>query len=252
MGFSFEGIKNELASEKFRLLYLQMQVANPSILTFQNFPALLSFFTEQTGDYERQDAIMRCLVNHYLLGGPYEILSSVFLVLFLPTIAKLFGMGRRACWNVPDEDIAQEISILLLQSIKETDPALPKIANRFIGALKNKFQKFIKIKIKEANVETTYDDTFAVFAHHEDSDGEDYDQTKKPVEQYDLPKFRLWLDELLRKRKITKKDKRLLIATMIDGKVLKKIVPKHEYEKYKARLRRFKIANKKLFAKLLI
>ena len=248
MGFSFDGIKNELASEKFRLLYLQMQVANPSMMTFQNFPALISFFRKRTGDYEREDTVMRYLVTHYQKGGSYEILSSIFLILFLPTVGKLYHMGRKACWQVPDEDIAQEISILLLQSIKETDPALPKVSNRFTGSLKNKFQKFIKAKIKQTQGETAYDDEFSVSAHDEKNDY----QTKKPVEEYDLTKFRLQLDELLRKRKITKKDKWLLIATMIDGKVLKKIVPKHEYEKYKARIRRFKKANKKLFAKLLI
>ena len=248
MGFSFEGIKNELASEKFRLLYLQMQVANPAILTFQNFPALISFFRKRTGDYEREDTIMRCLVIHYQKGGPYEILSSVFLILYLPTVGALFDMGQRACWQVPDEDISQEISILLLQSIKESDPTLPKVSSRFTGALKNKFQKFLKEKVDQAQRETAYDDEFTVSAHDEKNDY----QTKNSVEEYDLTKFRLQLDELLRKRKITKKDKRLLIATIIDGKVLKKIVPKHEYEKYKARLRRFKKANKKLFAKLLI
>ncbi len=92
----------------------------------------------------------------------------------------------------------------------------------------------------------------AVFAPDEESEGEGDDKTTKQLEEYDLAKFRLWLDELIRKRKITKKDKRLLIATTIEGKVLKKIVPKKEYEKYKARLRRFKKANKKMFAKLMI
>ena len=252
MDFSFGVIRSELASEKFRLLYLQMQSANPTVLTFPSFPDLLSFFQEQTGDYEKQDSIMRCLVMNYQQGGPYKILSSVFLVLFEPVILKLFGLGRRACWNVPDEDIAQEINILLLQSIRETNPALPQISNRFTGALKNKFQKFIKGKIKEAKGETAYDDTLAVFAPDEESDGEGDDQKTKKVEEYDLAKFRRQLDELIRKRKITKRDKRLLIATMIEGKVLKKIVPKNEYEKYKARLRRFKKANKKMFAKLMI
>ena len=195
---------------------------------------------------------MRQLVIYYQKGGPYEILSSIFLVLFLPTVGKLYHMGRKVCWEVPDEDIAQEISIMLLQSIKETNPALPKVSNRFTGALKNKFQKFIKEKIKEAKGETAYDDTFTVFALDENSEWEGDDQIAKQAEEYDLPKFRQQLDELIRKRKITKKDKRLLIATLIDGKVLKKIVPKNEYEKYKARLRRFKKANKKMFAKFMI
>ncbi len=146
MGFSFDGIESELASEKFRHTYLQMQMANPAILAFQNFPDLISFFRQQTGDYERQDEIMRCLVIHYQKGGPYEILSSIFLVLFLPIVGKLYRMGRKACRQVPGEDIVQEISILLLQSIKETDPALPKVSSRFTGVLKNKFQKFIKAK----------------------------------------------------------------------------------------------------------
>jgi hypothetical protein len=252
MDFSFGVIRSELASEKFRLLYLQMQSANPNVLTFPSFPDIIYFFQKQTGDYEKQDTIMRCLVMNYQQGGPYNILSSVFLVLFEPVILKLFGLGRRACWSVPDEDIAQEINILLLQSIRETDPDLPQVSNRFTGALKNKFQKFIKEKIKEAKGETAYDDTLAVFAPDEESEGEGDDQTTKQVEEYDLAKFRLHLDELIRKRKITKKDKRLLIATMIEGKVLKKIVPKNEYEKYKARLRRFKKANKKMFAKLMI
>jgi len=252
MDFSFGVIRSELASEKFRLLYLQMQRANPTVLGFPSIPDLLSFFQERKGDYEKQDAIMRCLVMHYQQGGPYKILSSVFLVLFEPVILKLFGLGRRACWNIPDEDIAQEINILLLQSIRETNPALPQVSNRFTGALKNKFQKFIKEKIKEAKGETAYDDTSAVFAPDEESEREGDDQTAKQLEEYDLAKFRLQLDELIRKRKITKKDKRLLIATMIEGKVLKKIVPKNEYEKYKARLRRFKKANKKMFAKIMI
>lgn len=252
MDFSFGVIRSELASEKFRLLYIQMQRANPTVLSFPSIPDIISFFQKRTGDYEMQDAIIRCLVMHYQQGGPYKILSSVFLVLFEPVILKLFGLGRRACWNIPDEDIAQEINILLLQSIRETNPALPQVSNRFTGALKNKFQKFIKEKIKEAKGETAYDDTLAIFASDENSEGEGDDQITKQIEEYDLAKFRLQLDELIRKRKITKKDKRLLIATMIEGKVLKKIVPKNEYEKYKARLRRFKKANKKLFAKLLI
>ncbi len=150
MDFSFGVIRSELASEKFRLLYLQMQSANPNVLTFPSFPDIIYFFQKQTGDYEKQDTIMRCLVMNYQQGGPYNILSSVFLVLFEPVILKLFGLGRRACWSVPDEDIAQEINILLLQSIRETDPDLPQVSNRFTGALKNKFQKFIKEKIKEA------------------------------------------------------------------------------------------------------
>jgi len=106
----------------------------------------------------------------------------------------------------------------------------------------------VTAKIEQANGETSYHDEFSVSAQDEEKDY----QKRKPVEEYDLPKFHLKLDELLRKRKMTKMDKRLIIATMIDGKVLKKIVPKNEYEKYKARIRRFKKANKKMFAKLLI
>ncbi len=230
MGFSFSGIHRELASERFQRLYEELQMEYSLLASFPSASALISFFHDAGNrEYGLKDAILSFLVTAYRRGDRYGQLTPFFIALFTNAIASVYRMSKRINNRLDDEEFFQDVCVLLLQIVKEVKIAPQKVALQITNHLKNESWRLANRSLAQSSLEvaTDMDRIVSLAGSHEDMDIEP-----------EIPDAYALLDHLVRRRVITQADRKIILATVIDGKSLKTISDPRQYEKLKKRRQR--------------
>ena len=236
MGFSFAAIRKDLGSERFRRFYRSLKTECPELLSFPDHDALLLFFHDETQDLDRKDAILFELFTLYRIGSRYLDLAPFFIVLFTPALVSIYAHGKRKCPGIDQEDLLQEICLQLIQVIQEIEIVPYKVAARIVGALRNRVRALLNRRLREEFSGLAVDLGDGFEAIRSDAAGPDEELVK--IER-DMPDMIAILDHLVRIRRITGEDKKMIIATFVEGKSLNVIATSStEYERLKKRRQR--------------
>ena len=268
MGFSFAGLRKELESTAFRALYKTLRTECPLLAPFADPYALIAFFHDREADYEKKDRILHDLVGRYRQGGRYEALASFFLVLFAPVMANLNARGRWLYAEIGDEDLIQAICLVFLQTIRTTEIAPHKVAAQIAGRVKNHVRGILRRRIRERRQAcpgsregplqpsatghrflTGVDEDFP---EEERSDaasvlwerlGGESATDQLPDDEGSMlpsvPDVSALLDDLERRKVISRADRELIETTVIDGFSLKDLASSPaEYQRLKKRRQR--------------
>lgn len=247
MGLSFSAYRKELSSRRFKRAYEALKADCPSISSFADHGDLIKFFHDRAADPVRKDAILFELVTLYRRDERHPAIAPLFVVLFTPAMSNIYAYARRKYPTIDREDLIQDLCLLLLQIIGESDIAPFKVAGRIAMELRNRFrsilnrisgEEFIPIKGDGTDEFETVHAGTGAFA-----DGVTDDAKWTVIE------MTAFLDRLIRERRITKQDKRIIVKTLIEGKPLKDVVSPTDYDRLKQR--RLKVIEliKKYFAK---
>jgi len=247
MGLSFSAYRKELTSRRFKKAYEALRSDCPELSSFADHGDLVAFFHDRTADPDRKDAILFKLVNLYRRDRRHRDVAPLFIVLFTPAMSNIYAYARRKFPAIDREDLIQDLCLLLLQIIGESDIASFKVAGRIAMELRNRFrsvlnripgEEFIPIKGDGTDEFETVHAGTGAFA------GGVTDDSK-----WTFIEMAALLDRLIRERKITKQDKRIIVKTLIEGKPLKEVIPPSDYDRQKHR--RLKVIEliKKYFAK---
>jgi len=245
MGLSFSSYRKELSSRGFRRAYEVLRAECPELFLFTQPDDLIAFFHDQAADLDRKDAILFDLVSHYRNDNRHRNIASLFIVLFTPALASIYTHTRRRHPGIDREDLIQDLCLFLIQIIRERDITPYKVAGRIVGELRNRVrgllspipdERFVALK-GDGTDECESNRTYAA------DDGED-----DRIEQI-VTETAAFLDHLIRARKITKQDKRMIMETLIKGKSLKDIVSSRDYDRLKRRRHRIMGLIKKHFSK---
>lgn len=217
----------------------------PDLFPYADHTAMIAFFHDQTGDLDRKDVILFELITRYRKDNRFRDIAHLFIVLFTPALASIYAYSRRRCPCIDRDDLIQDICLLLFQIIKEIEIIPYKVAGRIIGELRNRVRTLLNLSHGEEFVALKGDGTykFEISQTYAAAEGED-----NQIERI-IMETTAFLDHLIRMRKITKQDKRIVTATLIGGKSLKDVLPPSDYDRLKHR--RLKIIGliKKHFAK---
>ncbi len=244
MGLSFSGYRKELSSRRFKRAYEGLRAECPVLFPFAAGD-LIAFFHDQAADLDRKDAILFDLVTRYRNDNRHRDIAPLFIVLFTPALASIYTSARRRHPGIDREDLIQDLCLFLIQVIRESAITPYKVAGRIIGELKNRVRGLLSPIPDERVVALKGDgtDEFESNRTYDASDGED-----DRIEQI-VAETAAFLDRLIRARKITKQDKRMIMETLIKGKSLKDIVSPGDYERLKRRRLRIMGLIKKHFSK---
>lgn len=230
MGFSFSGIHRELASEQFQRLYEELRMESPLLASFPSASALISFFHDaKNKEYVLKDAILFLLITAYRRRDRYSQLAPFFITLFTNAIASVYRMSKKINKRLDDEEFFQEVCVTLLQIVKESKISPHKVALQIMNHLKNESWRLANRSLAQSRLEVATDMTRIIAA----GGGRD-DTDSEP----DIPDAHTLLDDLVRRRVITQADRKIILATVIDGKSLKTISDPGQYEKLKKRRQR--------------
>jgi hypothetical protein len=240
MGLPFSGIKKELASERFEGLYDELRAECPLLHAFPSPPSLISFFHDSGNkEYDLKDSILSYLIAAYHRGDKYGCLAPFFIALFTNAIASVYSMSRKMNNRLDDEEFFQDVCVILLSIIREATIAPHKVAMQITDKLKNETWRLVNRNRTQSRIEVTADiDSFASLAGgNEAADSEP-----------DIPDAYTLLAELVQRRVITKADKKVIIATVIEGKSLRDVSDPKHYEGIKKRRQRTILAIKQYLA----
>jgi len=232
MGFTFSGIRGELAAKRFRKFFQQLREECPTLFPFPDHDSLLTFFHDQIQDLDRKDAILFELVTLYRKDVRYRDLAPLFIVLFTPALTNIYAHGRRRRPGIDQEDLLQDICLLLIQTIKEIEIIPYKVAGRIIGELRNRVRTLLNERPGEEFVELKGDGTDE-FETGQAIAAAGNDESEEI--EWIIAEITAFLDHLIRVRKITKKDKQIIMDTFIGGKALKAVLPPSDYDRLKHR-----------------
>jgi hypothetical protein len=236
MGFSFSSIRKELASESFRRFFHQLRAESSGLLPFPDHDSLISFFHDEAQDLDTKDSLLFDLVMLYRRGSSCRDLAPFFIALFTPTLASIYGHGKRKCPGIDRADLIQDICLHLIQVIGEIEITPYKVAGRIVGALRNRIRTLLNRRLRE--------EIFEVFAGGSDEFGDMrtdvINDDREPGDgETDKPDLTAVMDHLVRIRQITIADRKMITATLIGDKSLKEIAPTPaEYERLKKRRQR--------------
>ena len=246
MGLSFSGFRKELSSRGFRRAYEGLRAECPVLFPFADPGDLIAFFHDQAADLDWKDAILFDLVTHYRKGNRHRDIASLFIVLLTPALASIYTHTRRRHPGIDREDLIQDLCLFLIQIIRESAITPYKVAGRIVGELRNRVRGLLSPIPDEGFVALKGDGTDEFESNRTYAtagDGED-DRFEQIVTE-----TAALLDHLIRVRKITKQDKRMIMETLIKGKPLKDIVSPGDYDHLKRRRLRIMGLIKKHFSK---
>jgi hypothetical protein len=246
MGLSFSSYRKELSSHGFKRAYEGMRAECPELFTFADPGDLIAFFHDQAADLDRKDAILFDLVTRYRNDNRHRDIAPLFIVLFTPALASIYTHARRRHSGIDREDLIQDLCLFLIQIIRESAITPYKVAGRIVGELRNRVRGLLSPIPDEGFVALKGDGTDEFEASGTCAaagDGED-----DRIEQI-VTETAAFLDHLIRARKITKQDKRMIMETLIKGKSLKDVVAPGDYDRLKRRRLRIMGLIKKHFSK---
>ncbi len=245
MGLSFSGYRKELSSRGFKRAYEGLRAECHELIPFANPYDLIAFFHDQTEDLDRKDAILFDLVSRYQNDNWHRDIAPLFIVLFTPALASIYTSARRRHPSIDREDLIQDLCLFLIQVIRESAITPYKVAGRIAGELRNRVRGLLSPIPDERFVALKGDgtDEFESNRTYAAGDGED-----DRIEQI-VAETAAFLDRLIRARKITKQDKRMIMETLIKGKHLKDVVAPGDYDRLKRRRLRIMGLIKKHFSK---
>jgi hypothetical protein len=246
MGLSFSGYRKELSSRGFKRAYEGLRAECPELFAFADPSDLIAFFHDHAADLDRKDAILFDLITRYRNDNRHRDIAPLFIVLFTPALASIYAHARRRHPGIDREDLIQDLCLFLIQTIRESAITPFKVAGRIVGELKNRVRGLLSPIPDEGVVALKGDGTDEFESNRTYAtagDGED-DRFEQIVTE-----TAALLDHLIRVRKITKQDKRMIMETLIKGKPLKDIVSPGDYDHLKRRRLRIMGLIKKHFSK---
>jgi len=245
MGLSFSSYRKELSSRAFKRAYEGLRAECPELFLFTQPGDMIAFFHDQAADLDRKDAILFNLITRYRDGSRHRDIAPLFIVLFTPALASIYTHARRRHPGIDREDLIQDLCLFLIQIIRESAITPCKVAGRIVGELRNRVRVLLSPIPDEGFVALKGDgtDEFEENRAYAAGDGED-----DRIEQI-VTETAAFLDHLIRARKITKQDKRMIMETLIKGKSLKDIVSPGDYDRLKRRRLRIMGLIKKHFSK---
>ncbi len=245
MGLSFSSYRKELSSRGFKRAYGGLRAECPELFPFTQPGDLITFFHDQAADLDRKDAILFDLVTRYRNDNRHRDIAPLFIVLFTPALASIYTHARRRHPGIDREDLIQDLCLFLIQIIRESAITPCKVAGRIVGELRNRVRGLLSPIPDEGFVALKGDGTDEFESNRTSAagDGED-DQIEQIVTE-----TAAFLDHLIRARKITKQDMRMIMETLIQGKSLKDIVAPGDYDRLKRRRLRIMGLIKKHFSK---
>jgi hypothetical protein len=245
MGLSFSSYRKELTSWGFIRAYKGLRSECPELFPFTQPGDLIAFFHDQAADLDRKDAILFDLVTRYRNDNRYSDIAPLFIVLFTPALASIYTHTRRRHPGIDREDLIQDLCLFLIQIIRESNITPYKVAGRIVGELKNRVRGLLSPFPNEGFVALKGDGTDECESSRSYAAGDGEDDR---IEQI-VMETATFLDRLIRARKITKQDKRMIVETLIKGKSLKDIASPGDYDRLKRRRLRIMGLIKKHFAK---
>jgi len=245
MGLSFSSYRKELSSRGFKRAYEGVRSECPELFLFADPGDLIAFFHDQATDLDRKDAILFDLVTRYRKGNRHRDIAPLFIVLFTPALASIYTHARQRHPGIDREDLIQDLCLFLIQIIRESAITPYKVAGRIVGELRNRVRGLLSPIPDERFVALKGDgtDEFELNRTYAAGEGEDV-----RIEQI-VTETAAFLDHLIRARKITKQDKRMIMETLIKGKSLKDIASLSDYDRLKRRRLRIMGLIKKHFSK---
>lgn len=245
MGLSFSSYRKELSSRGFKRAYEGVRSECPELFLFADPGDLIAFFHDQATDLDRKDAILFDLVTRYRKGNRHRDIAPLFIVLFTPALASIYTHARQRHPGIDREDLIQDLCLFLIQIIRESNITPYKVAGRIVGELRNRVRGLLSPIPDERFVALKGDgtDEFELNRTYAAGEGEDV-----RIEQI-VTETAAFLDHLIRARKITKQDKRMIMETLIKGKSLKDIASLSDYDRLKRRRLRIMGLIKKHFSK---
>lgn len=226
-------------------VYEGLRAECPELFLFTQPGDLIAFFHDQAADLDRKDAILFDLITRYRNDNRHRDIAPLFIVLFTPALASIYTFARRRHPGIDREDLIQDLCLSLIQIIRESAITPFKVAGRIVGELRNRVRGLLSPIPDERFVALKGDgtDEFESNRTYAAGDGED-----DKIEQI-VTETAAFLDHLVRARKITKQDKRMIMETLIKGKSLKDIVAPGDYDRLKRRRLRIMGLIKKHFSK---
>ena len=176
------------------------------------------------------------LWSRYRSGGLYLDLGPFFIALFTPALISIYTHGKKKCPGIDQEVLLQEICLQLIRVIQETDIVPYKVAGRIVGTLRNRVRALLNKHLREecSGLALDLGDGFEAIR----SDAAGPDERLMEGEQ-ETPDVIAILDRLVCTGKITGEDKKMIIATFVEGKSLNVITTSStEYERLKKRRQR--------------
>ena len=230
MGFTFSGIHKELASERFERLYDDLRIESSLLDSFPSSSSLIAFFHDAGNkEYGLKDSVLYFLITAYRRGDKYGQLAPFFIALFTNAIASVYRMSKKINNKLDDEEFFQDVCVMLLQIVKASKIIPHKVALQITNQLKNESWRLANRSLSQSRLEVTTDINriISLAGSNEAIDTEP-----------DIPDAYALLDDLVQRRVITQADKKIILATVIEGKSLKNISAPRDYEKLKKRRQR--------------
>jgi len=235
MGLSFSGFRKELSSRGFKRAYEALRLECPELFAFADPHDLIAFFHDQSADLDRKDAILFEVVTCYRNDNRCRDIAPLFIVLFTPALASIYTYARRRHPAIDREDLTQDLCLFLIQIITESAITPFKVAGRIVGELRNRVRVLLGLIPVEEFIVIKGDGTDAFEFRRTFSAVSDAEVERRS--EHIRQEIMAFLDRLLRAGKISRKDRRILLETFIDGKSLKDLASPRDYERLKHRRR---------------
>lgn len=267
MGFSFFQIEAGLQSERFRRHYMSLKRECPLLAPFPDPSSLIAFFHSPNGEYLAKDRILSFLVDACRREGRDSPTAFLFLALFRPAIAAIYKLTRKRWREIDDREFLQEICLSLLEILRESRLSPQRVAAQIVGRLKNRIRRLVNQRLRQARFEVAdgreerhpsapedlsweYSRPGRADASHWHpwhwGNGPPPDVPDEPIcppanpwegrsaDGWDAEGFRItdaeaFLRALLNQGVITEGDRKILTATIIEGRCLKAMTPEKEH-----------------------
>ena len=238
MGFFYVGVREALASERFKRFYRGLRKGCPPLLPFPDHNNLIRFFHDKTQDMDQKDAILFDLIAIYRRAGANDALTPFFIAMFTPSLSRMCDHGRRKCPGIEKEHLIQEIVIALIQILRDGEIKPFKVTGQVIGKVKNRLRSYLNQRLKADPFPGTVTELT------------DYAQEETGDDAPDISNAETFLDHLVVAGVITAADKELIVATTISGIPLKKMLSgSGEYERIKKKRQRIFAAIRQYYLK---
>lgn len=234
MGFSFSGFRKEISSYRFQQAYQDAWKECPVLFPYADTASLIAFFHDPMENPDRKNDILVELIARYRHENRHQDFSPLFIVIFSPALTNLYAAARKRCPHMDRADLIQDICLLFIQTIGNIKLTPDRMTGRIIGELRNRVRTLLNMKPDENLIALDGDGhgDFEIPSCAAETNADDEIDSDGIVVEISL-----FLDRLMRRGKITRKDKRIIIDTITEGKSLKDIAPPRDYDRLKHRRR---------------